>query len=128
MSRAKTRVIESPPVPPLPADVSAVLVAKTARTFCYGFLGIVLPVYLAALGVSAAGIGAAVTLTLAGSALLTWAVRRPAERFGPRAPLLVLAMLSAVSALLLLTSTSPVLVVLAAVIGNVAVGTGETGP
>ena len=115
-------------MPPLPADVSAVLVAKTARTFCYGFLGIVLPVYLAALGVSAAGIGAAVTLTLVGSALLTWAVRRPAERFGPRAPLLVLAMLSAVSALLLLTSTSPVLVVLAAVIGNVAVGTGETGP
>jgi len=108
--------------------VVAVLVAKTARTFCYGFLGIVLPVYLGTLGVSASGIGVAVTLTLAGSALLTWAVRRPAERFGPRAPLLGLVVLSASSALLLLGSAWPPLVVLAAILGNVAVGTGETGP
>jgi MFS family permease len=112
----------------LTADVLAVLVAKTARTFCYGFLGIVLPVYLSALGVSASGIGIAVTLTLAGSALLTWAVRRPAERLGPRAPLLALVALSAASALLLLGSSWPPLVVLAAILGNVAVGAGETGP
>jgi MFS family permease len=60
--------------------------------------------------------------------LLTWAIRRPTERWGPRAPLLALAGLSAASALLLLGSTWAPLVVLAAVIGNVAVGTGETGP
>ena len=112
----------------LPADVLAVLVAKTARTFCYGFLGIVLPVYLTALGVGASGIGVAVTLTLAGSALLTWAVRHPAERLGPRAPLLALVTLSAAAALLLLGSSWPPFVVLAAILGNVAVGTGETGP
>ena len=112
----------------LAPDVAAVFVAKTARTFCYGFLGIVLPVYLATLGMSATGIGLTITLTLAGSALLTWLVRRPAERFGPRAPLLALAVLSAGSALLLLGSTMPAVIVLAAVIGNVAVGTGETGP
>src|SRR5712692_10335398 len=98
------------------ADVAAVLVAKTARTFCYGFLGIVLPVYLGSLGVSASGIGVAITLTLAGSALLTWAVRRPAERFGPRAPLLALTALSAAAALLLLGSAWPPLVVLAAIL------------
>jgi len=106
----------------------AVLVAKTARTFCYGFLGIVLPLYLTTLGMSAAGVGVTVTLTLAGSALLTWAVRRPAERLGPRAPLLALAGLSAVAALLLLGTSWVPLVVLAAILGNVAVGTGETGP
>lgn len=112
----------------LTADVLAVLVAKTARTFCYGFLGIVFPVYLSALGVSASGIGIAVTLTLAGSAMLTWAVRRPAERLGPRAPLLALVALSAASSLLLLGFSWPPLVVLAAILGNVAVGAGETGP
>ena len=106
----------------------AVFVAKTVRTFCYGFLGILLPVYLESLGVDATGIGVAVTLTLAGSALLTWAVRRPAERLGPRAPLLALAGLSAASALLLLGFTWPPIVVAAAIIGNVAVGAGETGP
>ena len=121
-------MIQSPRMRALTADVAAVLTAKTARTFCYGFLGIVLPVYLGELGVSASGIGIAVTLTLAGSALLTWAVRRPAERLGPRAPLLALVVLSAASALLLLGSTWPPLVVLAAILGNVAVGAGETGP
>ena len=40
-----------------------VFIAKAARTFAYGFLGIVLPVYLSDLGVSALGIGGAVTLT-----------------------------------------------------------------
>jgi MFS family permease len=121
-------MIQSAAVSPLGADVVAVFVAKTARTFCYGFLGIVLPVYLTALGMSATGVGFTITLTLAGSAVLTWAIRRPAERWGPRAPLLALAALSATAALLLLGSAWVPLVVLAAVIGNVAVGTGETGP
>src|SRR4051812_20671917 len=110
------------------ADVRAIFVAKSARTFCYGFLGIALPVYLTGLGVSAAGVGIAVTLTLAGSATLTFLIRRPAERLGPRAPLLALVVLSAIAALLFLGSTWPPLVILAAVLGNVAVGTGETGP
>src|SRR2546425_1782603 len=71
------------------AEVRAIFVAKTVRTFCYGFLGIALPVYLSELGLTAAGLGVAVTLTLAGSAVLTWLVRRPAERYGggpPRGP------------------------------------------
>src|SRR2546430_13654305 len=72
------------------ADVLAIFAAKTVRTFCYGFLGIVLPVYLSDLGLSAAGLGVAVTLTLPGSAAPTWVVPRPAEgegaRAGPPAP------------------------------------------
>jgi MFS family permease len=111
-----------------PSPVVAVFAAKSIRTFCYGFLGIMLPLHLAALGMSAAGIGLAVTFTLFGSAGLTWAIRRPAERWGARAALLALAMLSAVSAVLLLAAREPWLVVLAAMLGNVAVGTGETGP
>ncbi len=108
--------------------VAAVFAAKTARTFCYGFLGLVLPVELSDLGLGAAGVGAAVTLTLAASAALTWAVRRPAERLGARVALLGLAALSGLAALLLLASRHPWVVVAAAMLGNVAVGTGETGP
>src|SRR3989449_10039249 len=66
------------------AEVRAIFVAKTVRTFCYGFLGIALPVYLSELGLTAAGLGVAVTPTLAGSALLTWLLRPPAERDGGR--------------------------------------------
>jgi len=110
------------------AEVRAIFVAKTVRTFCYGFLGIALPVYLSELGLTAAGLGVAVTLTLAGSALLTWLVRRPAERYGGRPALIALGALSALAAVILLSSRDPRLVVLAAMLGNVAVGTGETGP
>jgi MFS family permease len=109
-------------------DVVAVFAAKSARTFCYGFLGVLFPVYLSDLGVGTAGVGAAVSLTLAGSATLTWAIRRPAERYGTRVVLVGLGALSAAAALLLLTSSDPRLVVLAAMLGNLAVGTGETGP
>jgi MFS family permease len=114
--------------PGLPAPVVAVFAAKSARTFCYGFLAITLPLHLADLGMDAVAVGVAVSLTLVGSAVLTWAVRRPAERWGARAALLGLAALSAVAAALLLSARAPWLVVFAAMIGNVAVGTGETGP
>jgi len=116
------------PRQPAARAVAAVLVAKSSRTFCYGFLGILLPLYLDQLGLGARGIGLAVTCTLVGSAALTWAVRRPAERLGGRVALVGLAALSALAAVLLLTTSNPWVVVLAAMLGNVAVGTGETGP
>jgi MFS family permease len=107
---------------------AAVLVAKGARTLAYGFLGLALPIYLTDLGVHARGVGAAITLTLLSSAALTWAVRRPAERYGARVALLALVALSALAAVLLLVSREPWVVVIAAMLGNVAVSTGETGP
>lgn len=111
-----------------PPELVAVFTAKSARTFCYGFLGIVLPLYLGELGLGATGIGLAVTLTLVGSAVLTWAVRRPAERWGARVTLIALSALTGLSAIVLLTTHHPWVVVVAAMLGNVAVGTGETGP
>lgn len=109
-------------------EVATIFVAKAVRTFTYGYLGILLPLYLADLGLSAAGVGAFVTLTLAGSAALTWGVRVPAERLGARAALLGLALLSVAAGMLLLLAHAPWVVVLAAMLGNVAVGAGETGP
>jgi MFS family permease len=109
-------------------NVGAVLLAKSIRTFCYGYLGILLPLYLAEVGLSAQGIGAFVTLTLLGSALLTWGIRGPAERLGARAALIMLAGLSVAAGVLFLLTREPWLVVAAAMLGNVAVGAGETGP
>ena len=114
--------------PNLSRDGRLVFVAKTARTFCYGFLGVLFPVYLAEHGLGARGIGIAVTLTLLASAGMTLAIRRPAERYGARAALLAQAGLVVISALVLLATEQPWLIVAAAMVGNVAVGTGETGP
>ena len=100
---------------PLARDARLVFIAKTMRTFCYGSL-------------DARGLGYAVTLALLSSAALTFAVQRPAQRWGPRTALLGLAALIVLSALLFLTARGPWLVVVAAMLGNLAVGTGETGP
>jgi MFS family permease len=109
-------------------DGRLVFMAKTARTFCYGFLGVLFPVYLAEHGLDARGIGVAVTLTLLASAGMTFAIRRPAERYGARAALLAQAGLIVISAAMRLVTAQAWLIVAAAMIGNLAVGSGETGP
>lgn len=113
---------------PLTRDARLIFLAKSIRTFCYGSLGVLVPVHLARLGFDAWELGLAVTLTLLSSAALTFAVQRPAQRWGPRAALVALAALSVIAAALFLFTRDPWLVVLAAMLGNLAVGTGETGP
>src|SRR5438445_10362462 len=110
------------------AEVRAIFVAKTVRTFCYGFLGIALPVYLSELGLTAAGLGVAVTLTLAGSALLTWLVRRPAERYGGGPAPIALRAPPAPAAAGLLSSPPPRPGRLAAEPRHVRARAGGTGP
>lgn len=105
-----------------------VFFAKSVRTFSYGSLGVLFPVYLTQLGVGPRGLGIAVTLTLLSSAGLTYAIARPSARHGPRTVLIGLAALAVLSALLFLGFHTAWMVVLAAMIGNLAVGTGETGP
>jgi MFS family permease len=114
--------------PTAPPTLWLVFAAKAVRTFCYGYLGVLLPLHLAALGLGAGGIGVAVTLTLGASAVLTLLIRRPAERHGGRVVLVALAWLGAAAGVLLAMTRAPGLVVLAAMLGNVAVSTGETGP
>src|SRR4029453_2177096 len=60
--------------------------------------------------------------------ILTYGVRGPLERFGVRRSLVGLSLLSVAGAALFLAAHHPWLVVLAAMIANVAVGVGETGP
>src|SRR5947209_19984636 len=110
------------------AEITGIFVAKTVRTFCYGFLGIALPVYLTELGLTAAGLGVAVTLTLAGSALLTWLVRRPAERYGGRPAPVPPRALSAPAAPVLPSSRHPPPGGAAPLVGHAAGGPGESEP
>src|SRR5687768_660898 len=90
--------------------VAGVFAAKSVRPFCYGLFAIRLPSSVADLGLDDRGVGIAVTCTRLGSAALTWAVRRPAERLGCRAALMGLAALSGLPAALLLTTSNPWLV------------------
>jgi MFS family permease len=109
-------------------EARLVFLAKAARTFCYGFLGVLFPVYLTERGLGPGELGLAVTLTLLASAAMTYAIRRPAERYGPRAALMAQAGLIVLSAAVFLAAGDPWVLVAGAMVGNLAVGTGETGP
>jgi MFS family permease len=72
----------------VPPDTRRLLLGKGLRAFTDGLVSIVLPVYLLRLGYSAFGVGAIVTSTLLGSALLTLSIGLFAHRFPGRELLL----------------------------------------
>ena len=82
---------------PFPGDVSTdtrrLLLAKALRAFTDGLVSIVLPVYLLRIGYNAFDVGAIVTSTLLGSALLTVAIGWFAHEFPSRRLLLGAALL-----------------------------------
>jgi MFS family permease len=84
------------PMPPgTSADALRVLTARGVRGFGDGFVALLLPIYLVELGFSALAIGAIVTSTLIGTAILTLGVGWIANRYSRRLLLLVAATLMA---------------------------------
>src|SRR5881227_144709 len=83
-------------VPPSGArDTLRILVARGLRAFGDGFVALLVPIYLLELGFSALAIGAIVTTTLIGTALLTLWVGMVANRYSVRRLLLAAALLMA---------------------------------
>src|SRR5467141_2743297 len=76
-------------------DAGRILAARGLRAFADGFVSLLLPIYLVDLGFSALAIGAIVTSTLIGTALLTLSVGLIANRYSRRRLLLAAALLMA---------------------------------
>ena len=76
-------------------DIAPVFAARALRGFADGFVAVLLPVYLLALGLSAIEVGAIATATLLGSALATLAVGASGHRWTGRGLLLAAAVLMA---------------------------------
>jgi len=84
------------PMPPgASADALRVLMARGVRAFGDGFVALLLPIYLVELGFSALAVGAIVTSTLIGTAILTLGVGWIANRYSRRLLLLMAAVLMA---------------------------------
>jgi MFS family permease len=75
--------------------IARVLLARALRSFADGFIAVVLPAYLLALGLGQLEVGLVSTATLLGSALATLAVGRWGHRFSIRRLLLAAALLMA---------------------------------
>ncbi len=109
-------------------DGKTVFLEKTVRTVPYGFLGVIFGVYLAQLGFSAFAIGVVLTFTVLSSAFYTFVVSFIADRIGRRRTLIFFALTDFAAGSLLFLSTAWWAPVLAGIVGNMTVGSGEVGP
>jgi predicted MFS family arabinose efflux permease len=109
-------------------DGRRVLAARAVRNFAYGFLSVLLGIYLEALGYTAAHVGGVLMATLAGSALLSLLFAAVADRWGRRRVLAGSAGLMVIAgATYALGAPYPVLL-LAALTGTLGATAGEIGP
>jgi MFS family permease len=114
--------------PALTAEGRLLFAARALRSFSFGWLSVILALYLAARGFSAAGIGAVFTATMVEDALLTMALSTLAGRVGPARLMALTAPLIALGGLLLATAESRWLLVVGAVLGTLSPNGQDAGP
>jgi len=105
-----------------------VFTARGLRTFGFGLLSIVLPLYLKELGLPATLIGLVFSLTLVEDALATTAITVFADRFGRRLVLTLAPLLVVLAGVGFATAQVPWLIILVAVVGTISPGGVEAGP
>lgn len=109
-------------------DGRLLFVTRAARMFSYGFLSVVLVLYLAGLGFSEGRIGLLLTLTLVGDTLISLWITLHADRVG-RKPMLVLgAALMLLAGVPFALSGDFTVLVLAATFGVISPSGNEVGP
>jgi MFS family permease len=101
---------------------------RMVRLFAYGFLSVVLVLYLAAAGLSNVQIGLLLTLTLVGDTLISLAITTSADRIGRRRMLLVGAALMVFAGVLFGLTRNFFLLLTAATIGVISPSGNEVGP
>lgn len=111
----------------LSRDGKLVLAARVIRTFAYGFLSIVLAIYLKSIGFNDVMIGLVLAATLVNSVIFTLVASFYADRIGRRRILIVYAAMMSVAGLVFFVTDSYVVLIAAALAGTVNVTGSETG-
>jgi MFS family permease len=101
---------------------------RVLRMFAYGFLAVVLVLYLDALGLDAVTIGAILTLTLIGDTLVSLWLTTNADRIGRRRVLALGSLLMTGAGVAFAVTSSVPLLILAATIGVISPTGNEVGP
>ncbi len=101
---------------------------RIIRLFAYGFLSVVLALYLVEVGLSEEQIGLLLTLTLAGDAGISLWLTTTADRIGRRRMLLLGAGLMILAGAGFLLTRNPVLLTIAAIVGVISPSGNEIGP
>lgn len=113
--------------PRISRDGRLLLVARVLRTFGYGYLAVVLGLYLAQLGLDEIWIGVVLTGAILGSAAMTVGWSLAADRIGRRRTVMVMAALMVVGGLVFAVSSSPWLLLLGAFTGTISATSSEVG-
>jgi len=108
-------------------DGKLLISARIVRTFSYGFLSVILAIYLNQIGFNEFLIGIILSATLANSVIFNLFSSFFADRIGRRKILIVYAALMAVSGGIFLLTENYVVLIIAAFIGTINVTGSETG-
>ncbi len=112
----------------LGGDGRVLFATRILRTFGYGFLSVVLVLYLAALGMDDLHIGLLLTLTLIGDAAISLWLTTRADAMGRRRVLRIGSWLVALAGAAFVATGDFWVLVAAATIGVISVNGGEVGP
>ena len=109
-------------------DINLLFSTRIIRLFCYGFLSVVLALYLTETGFNEKMVGLLFTLTLAGDAGITLWLTTGADRLGRRKTLLIGALLMAGAGGVFVITHNIVILMAAAIIGVISPSGNEIGP
>ena len=109
-------------------DIILLFSTRIIRLFCYGFLSVILALYLTETGFNEKTVGLLFTLTLVGDAAITLFLTTRADRFGRRKTLLVGALLMVAAGAVFIITHNIVILMAAAIIGVISPSGNEIGP
>jgi MFS family permease len=113
---------------PLSPDGWLLFATCGVRSFAYGFLSVVLGLYLDAIGLTTTAIGWIFTAALAGGAVMTIVITTVADSFGRKTLLILGAALMATAGWVFAISNDPLVLTLAAIVGTISPSGKEVGP
>ena len=116
------------PLRALTPDGRLLFATRAVRLFAYGFLSVILVLYLEQAGLTTSRIGLLLTLTLAGDTLISLYLTTTADRMGRRRTLILGSGLMLFAGLLFAVTDSFALLLIAATIGVISPSGGEIGP
>ena len=108
-------------------DGKLILSARIVRTFSYGFLSVILAIYLQLVGFNEILIGFVLTATLVNSVIFNIISSVYADKIGRRKFLILYAVLMIISAIIFYLTTNYVALIIAALVGTINVTGSEVG-
>ncbi len=109
-------------------DTILLFSTRIIRLFCYGFLSVILALYLSETGLDEKQIGLLFSFTLAGDAGISLWLTTRADRFGRKRTLIVGAALMLGAGIVFLLTRNIVILMAAAIIGVISPSGNEIGP